>query len=70
MSDTPYGCLQFATEMAYDTLVDQMIKYGLLPKGDNMHLMYNPSQKATQQFIDACHAVIAALGNDIKPEPE
>lgn len=60
---TPYDNLQFATEVAFDALVNRAIKDGLLPEGTpNPHLMYMPTQAVTQQFKDACRAVIADLG--------
>ena len=65
---TFYGSLQYASEIAYDALVDHMIKEGFLPKGSNLHLMYNPSQEVTQQFKDSCKAVIVMLSVGDKVE--
>jgi hypothetical protein len=63
IEQTPYGNLQFATEVAWAALVDRAIQDGLLSKGDRPNgLMYMPTQGVTQQFKNACRAVIADLG--------
>lgn len=56
-----YNKLQFATEVACDALINRAIKDGLLPFPVNPHLMYLPDQAVTQQFKDACKAVIDCL---------
>lgn len=69
VKQTPYGNLQFATEVAWNALVDRAIKDGLLPKGDKPNgLMEMPTQQVTQQFKDACRAVIKDLGVEVKDE--
>jgi hypothetical protein len=67
IKQTPYENLQFATEVAWAALIDRAIKDSLL-SGDARPagLTYMPTQEITQQFKDACHAVIKDLGVDVK----
>jgi hypothetical protein len=70
LKQTPYDNLQFATEVAWAALVDRAIQDGLLPKGDKPNgLMYMPTQGVTQQFKNACRAVIKDLGGDVQTTP-
>lgn len=57
---TDYAKIQFATEVAFSSLIDQGKKLGL-PLNPVMGLMYLPSQEVTRQFIDACRAVLASI---------
>ena len=53
------GKINFAIEVAFDSLREQAAKQGL--KVAPVHLMYLADEKITQQFKDACRAVIGCL---------
>lgn len=56
-----YGKVQFATEVAFGSLISEANKLGL-PVQPVMGLMYMPTQEVTRQWQEACRAVLAALG--------
>jgi hypothetical protein len=69
-----YARAAFATECAFNTLVKQAKDMGLEVLGVN-GLMYLPTQELTEQFKEACRAILLALtppsshvtGSDGKP---
>jgi hypothetical protein len=58
MSD--YQKVQFATEVAFNSLLDEAKKLGL-PLEPVMGLMYLPTSKLTSDFQTACRAILDAL---------
>ena len=58
---TPLSKVNFATEVAFNTLVEEANKQGLAV-GPVMGLMYLPDQAITRQFQEACRAVLKSLG--------
>lgn len=59
---TREGDIAFATECALQTLVNRAVLDGRLSEMfQNIGLMYLPEQAVTQQFKDACSAVIVCL---------
>lgn len=62
--ESPGEKLDVAIEYAFNTLIKKALEDELLPpvlRGAVMGLMYLPDQKVTQQFKDACKAVIDCL---------
>jgi len=57
----------FATEIAFSSLLNSAAKHGLglLPC---MGLLYLPDESVTRQFQDACRAVIECLSPKAPPE--
>ena len=58
MSD--YGRVQFATEVAFSSLIRQAAEIGL-ELSPVMGLMYLSSQQLTRDFQLACRAILSAL---------
>lgn len=56
---TEYSAINFATEVAFNSLVASAGKH--VDLNPVMGLMYLPDQDLTRQFQEACRAVIAAL---------
>ena len=71
---TDYGRAQFATEVAFGSLLGQAKKQGL-DVAPTMGLMYLPTQELTRNFQNACREILLALtpssthvtGSDGKP---
>jgi hypothetical protein len=59
---TDYGRAQFATEVAFTTLVKEANALGLFIRPyPPMGLMYLPDQALTRNFQEACRAILLAL---------
>ncbi len=58
---TDLGKVDFATECAFGTLIQEAKHLGLT-LNPVMGLMYLPDQATTRQFQEACRAVLKALG--------
>lgn len=57
---TDYGRAQFSTEVAFNSLLEQAKKLGL-EVTPVMGLMYLPTQELTENFKQACRAILFAL---------
>ena len=66
---TDYAKVNFATEVAFTALLKQARDLGL-PIGPVMGLMYMPDQKDTQNFQEACRAILKALTIDAETYKE
>jgi hypothetical protein len=55
-----YGKVEFATEVAFNSLVEQAKKLGL-KVGAVMGLMYLPTQEMTEAFKQACRTILLAV---------
>ena len=55
-----YAKVNFATEVAFNTLVAEAKKLGL-DIAPVMGLMYLPEQKLTSDFQDACRAILKSI---------
>jgi hypothetical protein len=61
---TPIDKLNFATEVAFSSLLKQAAELGLISTPvSTVGLMYLPVQAVTRQFQEACRAVLALLEN-------
>jgi hypothetical protein len=58
---TPMGKANFATEVAFKSLIEQASALGI-SLHPVMGLMYLPDEAITRQFQEACRAVLEALG--------
>lgn len=57
---TDYGKVQFATEVAFTSLIEDAKKLGL-NVSPVMGLMYLPTQEMTYAFQQACRTILLAL---------
>lgn len=59
-----YGKIQFATEIAFNNLINQAKSMGLEVE-PVMGLMYLPSQEDARNFQVACKNILKSLGVDV-----